>query len=157
MPDWEVAAWPRADHLQRVFHVRSGRNLGTAFSIDIDGRQYLVSALHVVEESVTTASLEIHRGNAWTPYVVNTVGSNPEADVLVFALQERIAGPGLNDIDVNSKGCAAGQAVFFLGYPLGIRGVVVHPGFPLPLVRRGIAGWRGLSRPVPRSRASACG
>jgi hypothetical protein len=112
VPDWEVSAWPRADHLQRVFHVRSGQNLGTAFSLDIDGRQYLVSALHVVEESTKTASLEIHRGNAWTPYVVNTVGSNSDADVVVFALQERLVNVDLDEIDISSDGCALGQEVF---------------------------------------------
>ncbi len=138
MPDWEQAAWPRAEHLQRVFHVRSGDQRGTAFVIDVEGRQYLVSALHVVAESVRTATLDILRANAWVPFVVTIVGTNAEADIAVLALQEQLVGANLN-IEIDSAGCAAGQEVFFLGYPLGIRGPEVQPGFPLPLIKRGIA------------------
>jgi hypothetical protein len=30
MQDWEAAMWPRADHLYRVFQVRSGNQTDTA-------------------------------------------------------------------------------------------------------------------------------
>ena len=138
MPDLEALVWPRSEHLQRVFQVRSGNNSGTAFALDIDGRQYLASALHVVEVSTRAASLDIYCGNVWRTFPVNTVGANLESDVAVFALQERIVGPDLN-IEINSAGCIAGQEVFFLGFPLGIRGHPVGPGFPIPVIKRGVA------------------
>ena len=121
MPDWETAAWPRAEHLQRVFQIRSGSQSGTGFALDINSRQYLVTALHVAEHAANTASLDIHHNGAWAAFPVNVVGIDFAADVVVFALQQRIVAAGLN-IDVSGAGCAAGQEVFFLGYPLGIRG-----------------------------------
>jgi hypothetical protein len=78
MPDFEVLAWPRAQHFQRVFQIRSGNNTGTAFALDVDGKQYLASALHVVEQSIETASLDIYGGNAWRAFAVNVVGVNFE-------------------------------------------------------------------------------
>jgi hypothetical protein len=53
-------------------------------------------------------------------------------------LQERIVGPG-RDIDIHGGGCVAGQEVFFLGYPLGIRGHPVGSGFPIAVGKRGVA------------------
>ena len=52
----ELAAWPAAEHLCRVFKVRSGKNLGTATVIDVDKKQYLISALHVVEHAIDIAA-----------------------------------------------------------------------------------------------------
>jgi S1-C subfamily serine protease len=111
MPDWETLVWPRAQHLHRVFQVKSGNNTGTAFAIDVDGRQYLVSALHVVETSIGTASLEIYREKAWRSFPFDVVGLKFDADVAVYALKERIVGPNL-DIEISSAGCVAGQEVF---------------------------------------------
>ena len=138
MLDWETLAWPRAEHLQRVFQVRSGNSIGTAFALDLENRQYLATALHVAEQAAETANLHIYFGDAWTAFPVKVVGLNMEFDVAVFALEKRIVAPGL-DIDVNSAGCASGQEVFILGYPLGVRGHPVDPGFPLPVIKRGVA------------------
>jgi hypothetical protein len=65
------------------------------------------------------------------------VGTDAAFDVAVFALQEQIARADL-EIITDAGGCAAGQEVFFLGYPLGIRGPVFHPGFPIPIIKRGV-------------------
>ncbi len=138
MPDWETAAWPRAEHLSRVFHIRSGASCGTAFALDVGGRQYLVSAFHVVEDSIKSCLVDICFQNSWKPFVVNIVGFDPDADIAVLALQERVLADGL-PIDVGDAGCVAGQEVFILGFPLGIRGYLASPGFPIPLIKRGVA------------------
>ena len=119
MPDWETLAWPRAEQLQRVFQVRSDTCLGTAFVLDADEKQYLVSALHVVEHSTNTSALDIYFQNTWKSFPVSVIGIDFDNDVAVLALQERIVGESLS-IDVSGSGCIAGQEVFILGYPLGI-------------------------------------
>ncbi len=133
MPDWETAAWPRAEHLSRVFHVRSGASTGTAFALDVEGKQYLVSALHVLQQSIDTATVEIYFQNEWKPYVVNVIGANSEADIIVLALQERIVADNLL-IAIDDAGYAAGQEVFILGFPLRFQGHLINSGFPIPLV-----------------------
>jgi S1-C subfamily serine protease len=137
MPDLETAAWPRAEHLHRVFQVRSGSSLGTAFALDVEGRQYLISALHVVSHSTSTAALDIYYLNAWKSFPVNIVGIDFDNDIAVFALEQQVVADELA-IHVSSFGCVAGQEVFILGYPLGLRGQTYAPGFPIPLVKRGI-------------------
>jgi S1-C subfamily serine protease len=137
MPDWETAAWPRAEHLQRVFHVKSASSLGTAFALDIDGRQYLVSALHVVEQAAETAALEVYVQGGWKQFWVDIIGVDFTADIAVFALKEAITRRGLQ-IETGSTGFVAGQEVFILGFPLGIVGIAVNPGFPIPLIKRGV-------------------
>ena len=132
----ESAMWPRAEHLQRIFNVRSGDKTGTAFALDVDERQYLVSALHVVERAVETSQVDIHFNDQWATTKVDVVGYRSDSDIAVLALETRIVGPNLN-IEVSGAGSAAGQEVFFLGYPLGIRSFTVEPGFPLPVVKRG--------------------
>jgi S1-C subfamily serine protease len=94
MSDWEGGLWPRAEHLHRVFSVRSGDNAGSAFALDVEGRQYLASAYHVVKDATETASLDIFRIDRWVPFVVNTVGIDTELDIAVLALQEQIARSG---------------------------------------------------------------
>jgi S1-C subfamily serine protease len=137
MPDWEVVSWPRASHFARVFHIRCGSETGTAFVIDVDGRQYLISARHVVAAAEDTASIELHRNGTWTAYVVTVVGKDDVADISILSLQERLVGPG-HAVEVNAAGCRVGQTVFFLGYPLGLRGPnAFTPEFPVALVGRG--------------------
>lgn len=139
MEDMETLCWPRAEHLQRTFQVRSGDKTGTAFTLEQDDRQYLVSALHVVERAVETASLDIWYQNAWHTMAVVVVGMSMEQDIVVLAAP-RLLGHVMN-IEIDYKGCVAGQEVFILGYPLGIRGPSVDPGFPLPIIKRGIVAY----------------
>jgi hypothetical protein len=106
--------------------------------VDEQGKQYLVSSLHVINESIQTSLLDIFFQNSWKPFVVNVVGSDTTTDVAVLALQERIVPAGYA-VAVDDAGCAAGQEVFILGFPLGFQGHLVSPGFPIPLVKRGVA------------------
>lgn len=127
---------PRANELQRTFQVRSGANTGTGFLIDVEQRQYLVSALHVVEQAAEAANLEIFANNQWQPTPVVVVGIDMINDVAVFALPERRVGAEF-PIQIDGAGAVLGQGAFFLGYPLGLRGIILNPGFPMPLVTRG--------------------
>jgi S1-C subfamily serine protease len=138
MIDWETAVWPRAEHLQRIFQIKSGSELGTAFALDVENKEYLITALHVVNEAMQISQFEIYRNGTWIPYVVNVVGVDAVSDIAVFALQERLVRGSLH-IEIASDGCVAGQEVFILGYPLGIKGPAVGLGFPLPIIKRGIA------------------
>src|SRR5712691_1662146 len=39
-----------ANFIHRTFRIRCGPSIGTAFTVDIDGRQYLVTARHVIAQ-----------------------------------------------------------------------------------------------------------
>lgn len=42
----------------QVFHVRYANATGTAFTVDLDGRQYLVSARHVFPNAIGTFNIK---------------------------------------------------------------------------------------------------
>jgi hypothetical protein len=134
----ELGLWPRAEQLHRVFHVRSGAQRGTAFALDIDGRQYLVSALHVIEQALEVASLDVYGNGAWTALAVSVVGMDFANDIAVVSAQERLVPTGLDIIVNSTERWATGQQAFFLGFPLGIQGYLAAPGYPIPVAMRGI-------------------
>jgi hypothetical protein len=45
--------------IQRVFHLKFGTGTGTCFAIDFEGRQYLVTAKHVVYGLIDKQEVEI--------------------------------------------------------------------------------------------------
>ena len=71
----------------RVFFVR-GETYGTAFTIDIEGRQYLISAQHVVGSG---DRLKLFHERTWKDCPVGFVGSGRgEIDISVLAPRSRL-------------------------------------------------------------------
>jgi hypothetical protein len=92
----------------------------------------------VIEHALEIAALDVYRNGAWTAVAVSAVGMDFANDIAVVAARERLVPAGL-DIIVNSTGrWATGQQAFFLGFPLGIRGYLAEPGYPIPVAMRGI-------------------
>ena len=52
--------------IQRTFNIRRGESPGTAFTIDRAGRQYLVTARHVIEGIVPGETLDVWHEEQWT-------------------------------------------------------------------------------------------
>lgn len=133
----EQAMWPRAEHLLRVFFIRSGKQSGTASAVDVGGKQYFVTALHVVEEAMETCALDFFRDNAWRSTAIVVIGMSFEHDIAVFACHEPVV-RNLNIAFDVAGGIAAGQEAFFLGFPLGIKGHLINTGYPIPVIKRGV-------------------
>lgn len=75
----------------RVFFVR-GLVYGTAFTIDVDQRQYLVSARHVLGGQAEISSLNIFFRNTWMPVPVEFVGSGRgEVDITILSPKVRMS------------------------------------------------------------------
>jgi len=125
----------------RVFFVR-GERYGTAFSLDVDGRQYLISARHVVGcESVRELKLFINK--QWIDFPTTVVGvGRGEIDITVLAPSQRLS----EDIKLEpSLALMLGQDVYFAGFPMKMHanaGELMY-GRPMPFVKKGTlsAGW----------------
>lgn len=124
--------------IHRTFRIKCGESVGTAFAIDVENRQYVVTAKHVVE-GASPSFLELHKSGRWERVPCTAVGHAIEEDVSVFALGRTIVPPGLPMLN-GSDGIVYGQDVYFLGFPYGVlSGVVLgDEGYPLPLVKRAI-------------------
>ena len=126
--------------LQRTFQIRLGESIGTCFTIDIDGRQYIVTAKHVVDS--ITDSAEILRDGTYKEIPISVIGhGNGDIDISVLATDFRLS--PTHPLPASSKGIVLAQDVYFLGFPYGLANSIeniqtINRAFPLPLVKKGI-------------------
>ena len=126
-----------ANILTRVLHLKIGEMTGTAFTIEVDGRQYLITAKHLTGES-GIEKLEIWQ-EGWHRFKVSVVGMGTGREDVAVLSTDRVLTQTL-PIDVGSERITVGQNVRFLGFPLGIATdyIMEQEGMRLPLVKGGI-------------------
>lgn len=124
--------------LSRTFHVKCGGRSGSCFAVDVDGRQYLVTATHLLKALSQGAVVDILHGGKWKPLNVHVVGqAPPQVDVTVLALKFRIALPELGVVP-SLGGLELGRDVFCLGFPRAEwkDRAAQTPRFPTPFVHK---------------------
>lgn len=124
--------------IHRVFRIRHGASEATAFTLEIDDKEYLVTAKHVVKDFTNGQTIDVFGNTAWQPREATLVGhAEGERDISVLALKTVLTPPGL-PMPSTSSGVIYGQDVFFLGFPYGFVGHYAFgpEGFPLPFVKR---------------------
>ena len=135
----DAADTMRVEVLRQTFQVRGGAGTGTAFTVEVEGRQYIVTAQHLVGSTVPDV-LDIQAGSAgWREVPVTPVGvARPPVDVVVMATDTVLGSRSSVPVGVGTVGY--GQAVRFLGYPFGLDFTAI-PGVrtePLPFIKAGI-------------------
>ena len=129
-----------ANFIHRTFRIKCGDSIGTGFTIDVNGKQYLVTARHVVEGISSSTPLEVFGNNSWVVVDAALVAhGDGDIDVSVIAPKEVMSPPNLPVVP-SSGGLAYGQDVYFLGYPFGVLSKVIFAGegHPLPLVKKAL-------------------
>ena len=127
-----------SDSLQRTFRIMAGSSTGTAFVIDVEGRQYMLTAQHIFQSVGEPRSIFIAHDKVWHEvgvyeYWTPTSG----ADIAVLAL-ERVLVTG-NHLTLGTE-LHVSEDVFFLGYPhdMYTDAGQSNNGFPVPFVKRGL-------------------
>ena len=112
-----MSAYPTTNVIQRTFLIRFGNSQGTAFTIDRAGRQYLVTARHVLEGIKTGESINVWHEKQWKPIGVNVIGvGEGDVDVIVLACGEQVS--PTHPLKADGAGLIIGQQAYFLGaYP----------------------------------------
>ena len=72
--------------IQRVFYLKYGGSTGTCFTVDIDGKQYFITAKHVIDGLPDNGNIELLHDKKWNQYKIRLVGHSSTADVSVFTL-----------------------------------------------------------------------
>ena len=132
--------------INRVFCIKYGDSTGTAFTIDREGRQYLVTARHVVKGITSGSSIAIshkYEQNGIRSQALNMsvdvvgIGAG-EIDVAVMACPLQLSPEYL--LEPSTAGLTFGQKVYFLGFPFGWGGgsEEANRNFPFPFVKAGI-------------------
>jgi hypothetical protein len=130
--------------LQRTFHFQYRGATATCFTIDVRGRQYIVTAKHCLTgdgESQSAAELDpvisLQHAETWKALPCKLVGlANGEVDIGVLAAGRQLS--PTYELSPTHAGLFLGQDVYFLGFPFGEQ---AHAGalnndFPLPLVKK---------------------
>lgn len=127
-----------ANVIHRVFRVRYRLAEGSAFAIEIDHREYLVTAKHLVPGLLQQDRLGVFSNGRWSEIPISSVGhADGETDISVLASGGMLAPPGL-PLEPTRDELVYGQDVYFLGFPYGFVGshLLGPSGYPLPFVKR---------------------
>ena len=127
-----------ANILQRTFKIKS-TDEGTCFTIDVDNRQYIVTARHIVEGIFGQSTVKIMQDKKWKNLQVTLVGhSKGTVDISVLAAEVQIS--PTHPLSTTTTGIYLGQDVYFLGFPYELTNEAgkKNMNFPLPLVKKGI-------------------
>ena len=125
--------------LQRTFYIQVGDRGGTCFTIDIEGRQYLITAKHIAKALDGTCVIRIFHERQWKEIEVTVVGHcEGKIDISILAAHIQIS--PTHKFEASSGNLMYGQDVYFLGFPYGMKGEmgVLNRNFPLPFVKKGI-------------------
>ncbi|MDW2982555.1 MAG: serine protease [Rhodanobacter sp.] len=138
----------QANILHRVFFIKAGK-YGTAFTIDVEGAEYLVTAKHLFDQAADNHEIQLFQNNRWVPYKPNAiVFCRSEADIAVLRLYQKLTPPDL-PVTPTVAGLILGQDVYILGFPHKMHEDVGQQlgGNPCPLIKRGTASSLGVGDP----------
>ena len=109
----------------------------TAFTIDVNGREYLITAKHVVLGLKDEDNLDIFINGDWSPLTVKIFRCDDPVDIAVLIPPHQLT----VNLPLSYQGnFQLGQDAYFLGFPLGLQSPSqgANGPYPLALVKRGI-------------------
>lgn len=124
--------------LHRVFFIK-GDDYGTAFTIDVDEKQYLITAKHLFVNPSATTGIKLFFDQRWHDLPVTHVGSgNGEIDISVYSAAHVRLSPDLA-LEPTLNGIVIAQDVYFVGYPykMWTNAGVTLASRPFPFVKKG--------------------
>jgi S1-C subfamily serine protease len=134
---WAQDAVP-GEIMSRTQFIRWGGEAGTAFTVEYQGKLYIITAKHVVAGVPdTNAVIQVRVGDKWEDYqTTNTIyPSSPDVDIAIFVTNEKQDQPFAIEPMSGSAGVTFGQQLWFIGYPYGLGSNI--SGHALPFLKRG--------------------
>jgi S1-C subfamily serine protease len=122
----------------RVLLIRVGNETGTGFTLDVDGRQYLITAKHVVGALGAQGTLMIYKNKGWqaVPMTIFRCEDPVDIAVLVPPAQLTVNAP----LEPTTKKLRYGDDVYFAGFPYGLRSNAqeLSGGYPVAFVKKAV-------------------
>jgi hypothetical protein len=123
---------PTYNVLTRILMVESQHGRGSIFSIDVDNREYWITAKHVLTGAehppygaitAKTVSLQLlnpgGEGQQWIPVTFSVIDPGPDIDIVVLAPPQPLLTNPLPSVAADSTGMLLGGDCEFLGFPYG--------------------------------------
>jgi hypothetical protein len=124
------SAQPTNDILFKTLMVKSNTEAGTMFSIDVDGREYWLTAKHILtgrksgpageisEKAVSLDVLDpIGEAIRWNPIQFTVIDPGKDIDIVVLVPNIELQTVPIPSLKVASTGMGMGQECSFLGFP----------------------------------------
>lgn len=93
---------------------------GTIFTSEIDKKQYIITAKHLVKDITNSSIAEIYYEKQWKEINLSLVGHSPaDIDISVLATDIQLTPPKL-PCEPSTKEISFGQDVYFLEFPYDI-------------------------------------
>jgi hypothetical protein len=132
---------PTSNVLYRTLKIKTATSTGSAFTIEVGGKQYLITARHLLPGFGSEGEVELWIEGRWSRMRARAIYPSREA-VDIAALDLGKAVTITFPLEPSSGGLTLGQQVYFLGYPYGLGtsgSAPVPPGFgDLPFLKSGI-------------------
>lgn len=125
-------AYPTGGALTRTGMVEYNNERGTIFSIDVDGREYWITAKHILTGakhppygSVATRSVTVHfldpnsDEEHWVPLTFTVIDPGPDIDIVALAPSYTILQNPIASLSTDPAGVMLGGDCEFLGFPYG--------------------------------------
>src|ERR1035437_8924420 len=123
---------PTYNVLTRILMVESQHGRGSISAIDVDNREYWITAKHVLTGAehppygaipAKTVSLQLlnpgGEGQQWIPVTFSVIDPGPDIDIVVLAPPQPLLTNPLPSVAADSTGMLLGGDCEFLGFPYG--------------------------------------
>jgi hypothetical protein len=130
LPCFGQSAQPTGEALQHTMLIQTALARGTVFSIDVDNREYWITAKHmftgarqpvgeITEHTVKVALLNPgSEAQQWLPQTFTVIDPGKDIDIVVLAA-EKIILPITSHLNAGNVGVPIGGDCTFLGFPYG--------------------------------------
>ena len=124
--------------LYRTFFIRA-EQYGTAFALEFGGKQYLVTAKHLLHPYASSFNLQVFYNKQWLSGRAEVVGrARGEIDIALLRVAQQLTPPAY-EVAVGFGEIELGQDVYFLGYPfkMWVDYGELTVGLPSPFIKKG--------------------
>jgi S1-C subfamily serine protease len=131
--------------INRTYHISVNNDMGSSFTIEHKGQQYLISAKHVIDsikyKNGDFIVIQIYHDGKWKSLACQAyIHENKEVDIVVLKTSQ--VKFNKFPIKIGMHGLYLAQEVYFLGFPYGMFSEEsdgeVNQKFPIPFVKKGI-------------------
>lgn len=127
--------------LRYVFPFKYKNIGGTCFVVDVDNRQYIITARHICNNIKDGDTVQLYFNQAWNAIIIKPIfPKNDSVDIVALAAN-RLIMPKM-EFDISSENLMIGQDVYFLEFPfLDLKfGTISNDPVPIfvPFIKKGI-------------------
>ncbi len=138
----DLGAQVTSNVFERVLNIRVNANTpleatATAFTIDVDGREYLITAKHVVKGLHDQDKIDVFMNGTWSSLEFEIYRCDDPVDIAVLIPPHQMT---VNfPLPFEKTDFRFGQEAFFLGFPYGIQATAsgANGPYPLAMIKRG--------------------